>query len=191
MHVEGVLARVLAQRRALLGERLERRGQAPGLLDAQRRDARVAVGGEHDEALGRETAQRLAQWRDADPDPGGERDLLAQEGVGVAAPVAGREPLLLDMATLEAVMGKIRRAARTAALAEGVLASRTARRRPRRPARAARGRARRKRAAWASRSSGIVLAELERGAADVGVELPERPASGALAGAAAVDGPSA
>jgi hypothetical protein len=71
--VERVLARVLAERLELVGERLERlalhgidpfggeaRGerlerdahlaQAPGLLVAERRDARVAVRGEHDEA---------------------------------------------------------------------------------------------------------------------------------------------
>jgi hypothetical protein len=38
---------------------------------------------------------------------------------------------------------------------------------------------------------GTVLAELERVAAEVGVDLPERPAGGALAGAAADRGPSA
>jgi hypothetical protein len=37
-----------------------------GLLVAQRRDARVAVGGEDDEALGGEPTKRLTQGRDAD-----------------------------------------------------------------------------------------------------------------------------
>jgi LDH2 family malate/lactate/ureidoglycolate dehydrogenase len=225
-----------------------------------------------------------ANTRPMMPAPGGADPVVGNNPLAIAAPVAGREPLLLDMATSEAAMGKVRLAAqagreipptwgagadgrpttdaaeavagmllptggpkgfglallldvltgvlsggafgagvngiyrdtvtpndcahlfvaidpaffgdpeefaaRTAALADGVLASRTA---PGADRVVLPGQLEDERAADAGREGvpvdETVLAELERVAAEVGVELAPRPAAGALAGAAA--GPDA